>query len=144
MTHNPMQHNAMQRITTSHTFFSLCLYAWAHTACHCTFLKGREKKNKTKTSVIRGAEAAKSNHWASWELPCLDWEPLDVPRRARGALTLHSFFPDTNQIQQHKHIQGSVCVCARVCVKARDGDSEADIKSEGGKHGRRQRELGRH
>lgn len=56
---------------------------------------------------------------------------------AQEALTLHSFFPDTNQIQQHKHSQGQG-VCSG-CVYVRDRDQDRDIKMEEGKEMKRKK-----
>lgn len=112
---NVTQRNAVHHKST-YFLFNVCMYRHIlHVTAY--FSKDKKKKKEKKpTSVIRGAEAAKSNHNGSRDLPWLDWEPLDVPWRARGALTLHSFFSDTNQIQQHKHIRGCVGMCVRVCV----------------------------
>lgn len=84
----------------------VCVYEHIkHVTAHIS--KGKEKKE----FAIRGAEAAKSKPWGPLRAALLGQGASGCPVGVRGALTLHSFFPDTNQTQQHKHIQAwEVCV----------------------------------
>lgn len=114
MTHNAIGCNTAR---TSSFFFYVCLCVHEHIlhACHCTFLKGYEKK-----SAIRGAEAAETTTGGGpWRAELLGLGASSCPLRAPEALALHSFFPDTNQTQQHKHIRGLgvVVVGGVFCVK---------------------------
>lgn len=87
-----MQHSAYFLL-----FMFVCVYK------HILHVSKGQEKNP---SAIRGAEAAESVRGALLKAALLALEASGCPLGYRGALTLHSFFPDTNQTQQHKHIQG--------------------------------------
>lgn len=69
-------------------------------------------------------------------MPFLVWEPLDVPPGGGGggsrAPTPRSVFPDTNQTQPRKHIQGQGACSVCVYTRERDSNQEADIYREKG------------
>lgn len=78
------------------------------TSTYCMHVSAHISKGKKKRNICnqRCRGCGDDRGGAPWELPCFGLGASSCPLRAPEALALHSFFPDTNQTQQHKHIQG--------------------------------------
>ncbi len=128
------QRNAVQRST----YFLLCMFVCVYE--HILHVTAHISKAKKKTSAIKRCRGCREQPQGPLRAALLGLGASGCPLGARGALTLQSFFPDTNQTQQQKHIQGWGCVLC-VCIYERKRETKRqtsrgrEMEGEGKKKG---------